>query len=182
MVYVRRLTVFGLAAMAMFSTPAAIAQCYQFSATAANGGTGGPVSLTLDFKNLPRPTISGVPRSTNVTYQWFSRAGPRAPLPGASASLVDAGTIYPSELTQLYIILSVSGVTTFKAVLSNNSGGYHNATITLSGPGDLLPNGLLPVDLPSISKWTTNATFSLINLQNTNSQSFTVTSISRCPG
>jgi hypothetical protein len=178
MVYARRLTVFGLAAMAMFSTSVANAQCYQFSATAANGATGVPVSLTLDFKNLPRPTISGVPGSTNVTYYWFSHAGARVPLPGTSASLVDAGTSYPSELTQLYIILSVSGVTTFKAILSSNIGGYHNSTLTLSGPGDLLPNGLLPLELPSISKWTTNATFS----QNTKSQSFTVTSISRCPG
>ena len=180
--HVQRLAVFGLAAMAMFSARAASAQCYQFSATAANGGTGGPVSLTLDFKNLPRPTISGVPGSTNVTYSWFSHAGTRVPLPGTSVSLIDAGTSYPSELTQLYIILSVSRVTTFKAVLSNNFGGYSNSTITLSGPGNLLPNGLLPLDLPSISAWTTNATFSLINLQSTKSQSFTVTSISRCPG
>lgn len=138
--------------------------------------------MTLDFKNLPRPNISGVPGSPNVTYFWFSHAGTRVPLPGTSVSLIDAGTSYPSELTQLYIILGVSGVTTFKAVLSNNFGGYKNSTITLSGPGNLLPNGLLPLDLPSISGWTTNATFSLINVQNTKSESFTVTSISRCPG
>jgi len=178
MVYVRRLTVFGLTAMAMFSAWAANAQCYQFSAIAAKGGKGGPVSLTLDLKNLPHPTVSGVPGSTDVTYFWYSHAGATVPLPGASVSLIDAGTSYPAKLTQLYIVLSVSRVTTFKAVLHYSLAGYSNlaSTITLSGPGNLLPNGALPLDLPPISAWTSNASFgSLPNL-------FTVTSISRCPG
>lgn len=182
MVYARRLTVFGLAAMAMFNAWGAGAQCYQFSAVAAKGGTGGPISVTLNFKNLPPPAISGVTGSTNVTYFWFSHAGARTPLPYTSVSLIDAGTSYSSQLTQLYIILSVSKVTTFKAVLSNKVGVYSNSTITLSGPGNLLPNGVLPLDLPSISVWTTDATFSWVNLRNAKSESFTVTSISRCPG
>ena len=180
MIHVQRLAVFGFTAMAMLSAWAANAQCYQFSATAANGGKGGPVSLTLDFKNLPPPATSGVPGSTDVTYFWYSHAGATVPLPGASVSLIDAGTSYPTKLTQVYITLSVSNVTTFRAVLfSNNFGGY--PTITLSGPGNLLPNGVLPLDLPPISAWTSNATL-LINLPPPNSGSFTVTSISRCPG
>ena len=159
MIHVQRLAVFGLAAMAMFSARGASSQCYQLGATAANGGTGGPVSVTLNFKNLPPPTISGAPGSTNVTYSRFSHAGATVPLPGTSVSLTVAGTSYPSKLTQLYIRLSVSNVTTFKAVLFDAVGGYTNSTITLSGPGNLFPNGILSQDPPSISAWTTNATF-----------------------
>jgi hypothetical protein len=176
MVYVRRLTVFGLAAMAMFNAWAANAQCYQFN--------GMPSSVTLNFKNFPPPRVDG------ATYSWSvatSAAGADA-VPGAGVTLTVAGRSYTSRLFAMEIVSEPSG-TTFEAVLSVsklNSGtdvttpnGPALLTMTLRGFGNLLPNGTLPATFPPISAWTT-AIFSGGGLGINSGTKFT--SITSCPG
>ena len=157
MVHVQRLAVFGLVAMAMSSACAASAQCYQFSATPAiytSGGTGGPANVTLNLTNLPAPTIVGVPGSDNVSYTWVGPGNSPQPLAGSSVGLTVApGTSYPSELVELVIVNHPTS-TTFTATLSVSvNGGTTNSILTLSGPGNLLPNGLAAM-LPPVSVWT----------------------------
>jgi hypothetical protein len=183
MVHVRRLAVFGLAAMAMFSAWVASAQCYQFN--------GMPSSVTLNFKNLPPPRVDGVP-GTHVTYSWSVTTNAAAtityPVPGAGVTLIVAGRSYASELRGMEIVSSPA-TTIFEAVLSVsklNSGtdvttrnGPVLLTLKLLGRGNLLPNGILPATFPPISAWTT-AIFSGGGLGTNSGTKFT--SITSCPG
>lgn len=110
------------------------------------------------------------------------------PIPGAGVTLIVAGKSYASELYALEIVSSPAS-TAFEAVLrvsKVNSGtgattsiSYPLLTLTLRGPGNLLPNGLLPATLPPISAWTT-AIFSGGGLGTNSGTKFT--SITSCPG
>jgi hypothetical protein len=183
MVYVRRLTVIGLAAMAMFSTRIASAQCYQFNGT--------PSSVTLNLKKLPPPKVDVRP-GNNASYSWSVVAngagGITHMVPGAGVTLIVAGKNYPSELYALEIVTSPVS-TKFDAVLSvskPNSGTDATApnrpvllSLKLLGSGNLLPNGTLPATFPPISGWAT-AIFSGGGLGTNSGTKFT--SITSCPG
>ena len=111
--------------------------------------------MTMDFTSFPAPTVVGVPGSNNVSYTWLLPGNPAPPLPGSNVSLVIAPhSSYLSELVELVIVNHATS-TTFTATLSvSGSGGTTNSILTLTGPGNLLPNGL-PAALPPISAWTT---------------------------
>ncbi len=173
MVYVRTLTVFGLAAMAMFSARITSAQCYQFNGT--------PSSVTLNLKKLPPPRVDVRP-GDNASYSWSvvgnGAGGLTQMVPGTSVSLIVAGKSYPSELHALEIVTSPVS-TKFDAVLSvSKPSGPVLLSVKLLGRGNLLPNGTLPATFPPISAWAT-AFFSGGGLGINSGTKFT--SITSCP-
>jgi hypothetical protein len=163
--------------------------CYTFS-------SGTAASLAVNLPNLPAPTSPSAGSTdyvlTNIntagdtaTLNLGGTAYPFIPAPslggislGGSFGLGDIGYGYVPYAAGLY-------VTTFGIDLLATDASQLNrptsAVVSLSGLGNLLPNGL-PAAFPPISAWTFTSGNQIIVLSDSSEQVFAIDSITSCSG